>query len=337
MSVEEAFIKLKAFVKRRREVTVILAEKIEGTQSDIVAGAEDEPDADSTSTGQLSEPPFIIQRLNFTEPVADDFRSIATSFVKQSDGFRLRKYDPGYKPDSDEIIWLKLSDFPELMAVEDLMSTYALAPMFDANPDFVERLHYYVIALGQQSTQARFYRSFGPKKELSRSGLFALFQQGGTYNKITEKVFLFDSKIDCVSWDGYLYMMRQSTVLSMFGLYQLILRKAARVVNKLLRRIPIANEQEFKEACISDVRFAAKLASIARKPYIDRVTAADLERTIREFDLPVRVQGPSAKRELVFDPSIKNRWLILKLLDDDYLGSTMTQEKYEVNSKTSVA
>jgi hypothetical protein len=40
--------------------------------------------------------------------------------------------------------------------------------------------------------------------------------------------------------------------------------------------------------------------------------------------------------KLLFEGSLARRWLILKLLDDDYLGSTMTHEKYEVNSKSAL-
>ena len=32
----------------------------------------------------------------------------------------------------------------------------------------------------------------------------------------------------------------------------------------------------------------------------------------------------------------QKRWLILKLLDDDFLASVMTNQKYEVNSKSAL-
>jgi len=36
-------------------------------------------------------------------------------------------------------------------------------------------------------------------------------------------------------------------------------------------------------------------------------------------------------RELVYDPS--DKWVLLKLLDDDYLWSLMTEHSYEVTGK----
>jgi hypothetical protein len=79
---------------------------------------------------------------------------------------------------------------------------------------------------------------------------------------------------------------------------------------------------------------AAKVASIAKKPYLPRVTMADIRRTITEFELAVQIDSTGGVDQLVFEPTRENRWLILKLLDDDYLGSIMTREKYEVNSKS---
>ena len=62
----------------------------------------------------------------------------------------------------------------------------------------------------------------------------------------------------------------------------------------------------------------------------------DMRRAIDEFHLDVQIVQDSGQEKLLFEASLEKRWLILKLLDDDYLGSIMTHEKYEVNSKSAV-
>jgi hypothetical protein len=42
----------------------------------------------------------------------------------------------------------------------------------------------------------------------------------------------------------------------------------------------------------------------------------------------------NGSEQLVFHPDPQNRWRILKLLDDDYLHSSLTTVDYEVNSKS---
>jgi hypothetical protein len=60
----------------------------------------------------------------------------------------------------------------------------------------------------------------------------------------------------------------------------------------------------------------------------------DIRRTIDAFKLDVQVVHEDGQDKLLFEANPNKRWLILKLLDDDYLGSIMTNEKYEVNSKS---
>jgi SH3-like domain-containing protein len=59
----------------------------------------------------------------------------------------------------------------------------------------------------------------------------------------------------------------------------------------------------------------------------------DLRRAIDEHGLPVEVVQNNGQEMLVFDPDPSRRWILLKLLDDDYLNSVMTHLRYEVNSK----
>ena len=59
---------------------------------------------------------------------------------------------------------------------------------------------------------------------------------------------------------------------------------------------------------------------------------AKLEPVIRDFALDVETVQDAGVTKLVFDPRPDRRFLILELLDDDYLLSTMTELRYEVNS-----
>jgi hypothetical protein len=56
----------------------------------------------------------------------------------------------------------------------------------------------------------------------------------------------------------------------------------------------------------------------------------------KEFHIDLRIVEENGQEKLLFEVDLAKRWLILKVLDDDYLGSTMTNERYEVNSKSAV-
>ncbi len=51
--------------------------------------------------------------------------------------------------------------------------------------------------------------------------------------------------------------------------------------------------------------------------------------------MPIKTVKQGGVEKLVFDPS--DKWAILKLLDEDYLNSIMTGNKYEATGKRSMA
>ncbi len=71
----------------------------------------------------------------------------------------------------------------------------------------------------------------------------------------------------------------------------------------------------------------------SKRPYLSRVTMADIKRLVDDFKLSVPIVVQDGREKLVFERTTDKRWQILKLLDDDYLGSVLTDEKYATNSK----
>ena len=121
-----------------------------------------------------------------------------------------------------------------------------------------------------------------------------------------------------------------------FKYFEELRAKADETVTTILQHIPISNADAFRAAGTGQMQMMAKLAQIAKKPYLNRVTMQDIRRTIDAFHLDVRIEREDGQDKLVFEANPNRRWVILKMLDDDYLGSVMTDQKYEVNSKSAL-
>jgi Domain of unknown function (DUF4868) len=169
---------------------------------------------------------------------------------------------------------------------------------------------------------------------LTRKSGFAAILGRGHYNKVETKIFLFDWKIDCFAWGGYLFIHNISAFQRIFKYFDELRAKAEETLNTILAQIPVNNAEEFRQACVGQIQMISKLTQIARKPYLAAVTMDDLRRTIDEFGLDVEIVEIEGQEQLLFEAAPAKRWLILKLLDDNYLGSMMTTLKYEVNSKS---
>lgn len=311
MSPEESLQNLAQFVQEAEHLNVLLV-------------AKDEPRDN-----------FIIQRLNLHEDLTVEFRkTIAKNLPVNVDEIILREYDPGYKLESHELGYIKLENNSSVLSIVQDVSQIGRAELFAEVDEIIDNLRFYVVAAGdQRGRQAVFFRTYSPKKELARRNGFAVMLRRGQYNKINQKIFLFDDEVDCFAWDGFLFIKSVHHFHIIFRYFDELRANAAQTVDAVTGHVPINNLTEFKAACTSQLQMMMKLANLAKKPYLQRVTMDDIKRTIAEFKLDIQTVCQNGTEELVFDSSPKKRWIILKLLDDDYLGSVMTREKYETNSK----
>jgi hypothetical protein len=280
--------------------------------------------------------------LSMTTALTNQFRHIVTVHLEtlragfQNGDALLRPYDAGYKPDGHEIEWIKSDGMQEISdSLECVPDPVINAPAFTGEDAFIAGLHFYVIVLGDGKDRTLFFRKYDPKKELSRSKWFGALLRNGTYDRISQTAFLFDDQIDCMARSGYLFSTHRYDFQQIFGFFAKIREKAEECIGKIAERVPIADFETFKESCSSHLHKLAKLVNIAAKPYLATVTMKDLKKTIKQFNLGVKVVKEDGVEKLKFDPA--DRWIILKLLDDDYLGSVMTKIQFEVNSKREVA
>lgn len=122
----------------------------------------------------------------------------------------------------------------------------------------------------------------------------------------------------------------------LFGYFEELRKEADAILAKVVNQIPISNDEAFRAACRGQLQMVSKLNQIAQKPYFGNITMDDIQRTIDHCKLDVEIIEVDGARKLVFEPSPQKRWLILKLLDDDFLESTMTGNMYASNSKSTL-
>jgi hypothetical protein len=280
----------------------------------------------------------VVQRLNLRRDLATEFLSVAKDSVPAATDVRLKPYEPGYKPDPDEVTYVDLSQNEELAQQIRAISQVQQAELFREDENFIDHLRFYAIVVSPNARhRAVFFRTYSPKKELSRGASFAALLSHGSYDKVESKIFLFDRETDCFAWDGYLFIQNISAFQRIFGYFEALRARANATIDTVLARIPISNADAFRATCTGQMQMLSKIAQIARKPYLNRVTMQEIRRTIDEFGIDVQIVQDNGEDKLLFEGGPSKRWLILKLLDDDYLGSTMTHEKYEVNSKSALA
>lgn len=283
------------------------------------------------------EPQF--EKLQLTQKLTNEFRRVVEETTEQwresaeNNDLRLVPYVAGSKPESHEMEFLDLSDHESINAQIRSLSSIGDVPLFRVDPEFVEGLRFYVIAVQcGNSAPVYLFRSYTPKKELSRSKTFAAVFSQGTFDEIRDPVFLFDRRIHCVSRDRTMLVCNKDSFHKIFRFFEMVLKTARKTLGAIKDQVPIANFDEFKQACEGHLQMQAKLKNIASKPYLKNITMKDIKKVLKEVPgLNVLVMKKNGREMLVFDPS--DKWALLRLLDDDYLKSLLTGKNYEVSGK----
>jgi len=282
---------------------------------------------------------LIVQRLTLSDELATAFYRIARNAVIDTDDeVELLPYDAGFKLDSHQRFFLELDEHPAVREQLEQISAIQLAEQFAEDDEIIDSLRFYGIAISTTTQgDALFLRQYDRKRELTRKGGIAAVFGSGAYTRMEDNVFLFDSRIDCYAWQGFLIINNVAAFERIFNFIAELQAKADDTLDIILQRVPIANADAFRTACKGQIQMVAKLMQIASKPYFADISMESIQRTITDFRLQVEFRDVGGQPHMVFDQSLKTRWTILKLLDDNYLGSTMTNLKYEVNSKSALA
>jgi hypothetical protein len=261
---------------------------------------------------------------------------LAKSVVKpvRGDAWRLRPRDPVYKPEVDEVEYVGLDNAPAVKLAIERYGNLGPFDEFTGDDAFVKQLRYYVAVLGAPGdAQAFFFRSFTDSSELRRKRGAALMRRGGQFSVVEERIFLFDEAVDCIVFRDWLFVLRKGDYRRIFDDFEVVRQQAHAAAGALHAQVPISNFEAFRDACARQITMADKLLAIRSRDYFPSLTVDILESVIDEFGLEVELVEHNGQKQLVFQTDAAHRWLILKLLDDDYLRSSMTEHRYEANSK----
>lgn len=276
--------------------------------------------------------------------LADDaenfFRSVISSaVVDQLPGSSLKALDPVYKPEKEVIEWAPAAEVEAIqLALTRYINLSPLAPFQPNDKAYIRRLRFWVgVLTGSQGRQAHFFRAFSSASELQRKRGAAMVLRDGSFTKVDEQIFLFDDSIDCFVFEGFLFVLRKHDYRRIFDQLDAVRRRARLAAAALHAKVPIANFDEFEKACTTQAGLADKLIAVQGRDYFDRLSYTMLKPVIDEFELKIPVETLNGTTQLVFQTGPDHRWQILRLVDDDFLKSSMTEHRYEVNSKTDSA
>lgn len=287
-------------------------------------------------TGEDSVPTF--QKLQLSEDLADEYRDVVRGVFERCKNARrrgdlmLRPYAPDNNPPSYEVEYLSLPDHDPIQSqVASLASPMDLG-IFDDDESFKSGVRFYAVVLQREEEEPIYcFRTYSPKKELKRSSSFGAILSEGHFDIVRQPILLFDQYLDCVSQGDNMFVLKKGNFHRIFRFFEMIQEMGREILGDIEGKVHIQNFEEFSAACIGDPRKLAKLRNISQSGLIERVSMEDLRGIIEEYGLSIEMANENGQAMLVYSPA--QQWAILQLLDDGYLESRLTGERYEVADK----
>jgi hypothetical protein len=279
-------------------------------------------------------------RLKISVKAAAAFRSTIKQLQEryQKDGWK--KEDllfPEYAVESDpaeyeiEHIDLSLSLYATLQEQLAPLSSLLDIDLFQAEKKSYAALRFYVITFQPDDGEpVHFFRRYTAQKELGHSK-WLVWLNDGEYDRINEPLLLFDNEVDCMSKSGLLFIIHKANFQHIFQFLEPVKVVALETLSTIKMQIPIQNFADFADACTRNPAKLRKLNKIATKPQFSKITMSHIKAVLAKQPLPLQIVEESGQEKLVYDT--KQPWVILNLLEDNYLWSLMTEQGYEVTSK----
>ncbi len=287
-----------------------------------------------------------LRRVDLAGDAQARMRELAAEF--RDDLVMRAPIDYGYerRPEPHEIVVAareEVAEAGEIVTALDQIEAYERLDLTDRSTS-AARLFLTDARFDANGAQRRvvFVRT-GVKSEIvTTKSKTALVFGEGMYDLVNSDQLVLDERYDAAILGDYVVGTNTMRFEHAFKFTDRILEAAGEVVDTHLAALRIVGFEDLAASCRSHPGMARKAASIGRKMDADPAYAAAMAMDpLLEFvdrhtpEVKVEVRDGASGRALVHaadDPS--GQWAILKLLDDDYLTSELTESFYEAPSKS---
>lgn len=284
---------------------------------------------------------FEGRRINLTAEAQAAVAEIAQDTRASTQDGTLIAYGPAVLVPPQHWMYVSIDEAVVLNEIENLVKAHDLLPF--AASDEQSSMTKLLVASFTTSDQrsVSFYRVADSMTQLKKSKFLGLIQEGDVFSRLDPAgVLLLRTDFDVVVIDGYAFFTKKLTFERAFGFLDQLKMESLRTFQTVTSNLAIDGIEALAQACTSQSQMMAKMSSIRRNLEADPGYAAamSMENLLRYIEdhphVDIDIVGSGRDRRMVFDPRPARRFQILKLLDDDFLRSVLTEREYEASSKT---
>jgi hypothetical protein len=288
--------------------------------------------------------PVEVSQLRPTDKSAPKLGELIQAAAKKFSALEAIDYGPSAEPAGGQVMWRSIADVPLLAPLSEQLGDLAELPLFDPRPSRLREVQ----LVGTQAQAARdvdvaLYQSLGGSQVLAESSRIGVVMRKGVLDVPRQRgqLVILDRGVDAIGVGQYVFFTRRAAFDRLFGFLEELRDRAQQTFNDVTSVLKIVGRTEMIAAVTGAPAMLGKMASIQRKldkypSYKAALTMPNLLSFARSHpECGVELSGQGDEAQLVFQSDPRNRFKILKLLDDDFLRSELTKFEYEANSKSS--
>ena len=225
---------------------------------------------------------------------------------------------------------------PELSVISTLLENQ-IQPNFNFQRDNIKDIKAYVVMIGNNENKLLLYKKHYPISLLKRDSYMMLRKSKERFVRFNEELIRLDSNFQFFALNDILFIKNLDQLERFFGFHDVIKREAMDSISKIEQSNILADTDVLKES-VENITFARKLTKLsANSP----VLGGDIPiRTIIQFTknnpaLAGKLKYNHDESKIVLDTK-NSQNLFIKLLNDDYLKSELTQMYYDSLAKDKI-
>lgn len=279
--------------------------------------------------------------MSITASVAESFRIRVIDHVNRVNAAELVPYSAGRELLDGESSFRRTTNMPQATALLDELDRSVDFAGFEPRHMTEVSPRFYVVSLRERGKpdQVHFLKRLRAGYKLNRTKLIALVFRDGTYDEMNEEPMLLSDDFDAVITREIMIATNQRHVDEALGVTEEAMEAAKTMLHDVTTDLRFANYSDFEDAVVGDMNMVSKLRSIVElrqdPKFRDAMTMPRMVDFVRKNpDLGIDLTGPTGQEAFVYHTDLQRRWKLLRLLDDEFLRSVITDLDYEANSKS---
>lgn len=273
---------------------------------------------------------YSVLRTKITEDIGEALITIVKqqlSKLLETVDLEYIEYNPAINLDKNHVETIKREEVHYLDEILQDMNSADLN-IFDMKQS--KNLWAYAIKIGNSGITL--FRKYTEKRILDIKGWIPLFVQNGVFNKLTDSILTIDKDIDCIYYDGKMFILDKIQFEKIFSFMDKFILEIDANICHLEEKSLVDDITALQELCKSDPRKIKKLNKVLKSDILNSLNTKRISEINRQYNLDLNFTEDG---KIIVSP--KNIWTVLRVLDDEYLESPMTDNKYEVHSKVRAA